>query len=337
MVGAAPGAFERGVRFNLRPAVHDEVRDRGRARTATHCGAWRSTSRRSARGRSFPRHGGPSELTNQIVELSDVFPEGGTRSSRSSTGLPGWDARFEPGLEAAVLAPLRATRRLPAAPNPRPWRFAWRRPARTSPRPGGAPVAHHSPASLGLLPAATLSQELRPPSWGCRPRAARAPRPCASSGRVGLLRGRPGDFADGVAFTCGYSDPAALQTRDFRGGWARRERRRNSYGPEDLSPRAPRAGEANHTPPPIASRDGRAARARTTTARRTGSRRSGSPRATIRRSRGKARAGDQETCWRNSIRNAAVHAGWKRSRWQSRSERSGTPSPRTVAIQASRK
>ena len=184
------GAFERE---SFIAGVHDE------STLVTHDGyAWGLEIHFTPLGaRRFLGMPG-SELTNQIVELSEVLPEADALVEELY-GLPTWEARFD-RLETAVLARAHAAPRLPPAVE-----FAWRRLRDTH---GRAPVAHiagelgcsrrHLSKSFGAelgLPPKALARVLR------------------FQRAVGLLRDG-GELAD-VAFTCGYSDQPHFN-RDFR-------------------------------------------------------------------------------------------------------------------------
>lgn len=139
-----------------------------------------------------------SELTNQIVELSDVLPEADVLVEELYE-LSSWEARFD-RLERAVLARAHAAPLLPPAVE-----FAWRRLRDTH---GTAPVAHIAGelgcsrrhltqcfgAELGLPPKA-LARVLR------------------FQRAVTLLRAG-GELAD-VAYRSGYYDQPHFN-RDFR-------------------------------------------------------------------------------------------------------------------------
>jgi AraC-like DNA-binding protein len=139
-----------------------------------------------------------SELTNQIVELSDVLPQADLLVEELCE-LPTWDARFD-RLEAAVLARAHAAPLLPPAVE-----FAWRRLRDTH---GGAGVAELA-GELGCS-RRHLSQRFGA-ELGLPPKA--LARVLRFQRAVGLLRAG-GDFAD-VAYTCGYSDQPHFN-RDFR-------------------------------------------------------------------------------------------------------------------------
>ena len=139
-----------------------------------------------------------SELTNQIVELSDVLPEADVLVEELH-GLSNWDARFD-RLERAVLARAHAAPLLPPAVE-----YAWRR-LRDSH--GGTPVAHIA-GELGCS-RRHLSQRFGA-ELGLPPKA--LARVLRFERAVGLLRGG-GDLAD-VAYGCGYYDQPHFN-RDFR-------------------------------------------------------------------------------------------------------------------------
>jgi AraC-like DNA-binding protein len=139
-----------------------------------------------------------AELTNRIVELSDVFPEADLLVEELY-GLPSWEARFD-RLEQVVLARAHAAPLLPPAVE-----FAWRRLCDSH---GGAAVGdiagelgcsrRHLSKSFGTelgLPPKALARVLR------------------FQRAVGLLRAG-GELAD-VAYTCGYYDQPHFN-RDFR-------------------------------------------------------------------------------------------------------------------------
>jgi AraC-like DNA-binding protein len=138
------------------------------------------------------------ELTNLVVELSDVLP-GADALVEELYELASWEARFD-RLEAAVLARAHAAPLLPPAVE-----FAWRRLRDTQ---GGAGVAELA-AELGC------SRRHLSKSFG-----AELGLPPKALGRVlrfqraaGLLRAGE-DLAD-VAYTCGYYDQPHFN-RDFR-------------------------------------------------------------------------------------------------------------------------
>ncbi len=138
------------------------------------------------------------ELTNQIVELSDVFPQA-DRLAEELYELPTWDARFD-RLEHAVLARAHAAPLLPPAVE-----YAWRR-LRDSH--GGAGVA-------GLAGELGCSRRHLTKSFGTElglpPKAlARVLRFERAVGRM-----RAGEDLAGVAYGCGYSDQPHFN-RDFR-------------------------------------------------------------------------------------------------------------------------
>jgi AraC-like DNA-binding protein len=139
-----------------------------------------------------------SELTNQIVELSDVFPQA-DELAEELYELPTWEDRFD-RLEQDVLARAHAAPLLPPAVE-----YAWRR-LRDSH--GGAAVAElagelgYSRRHLSQRFGAELG--LPPKALGRVLRFERA---------VGLLRAG-GELAD-VAYTCGYYDQPHFN-RDFR-------------------------------------------------------------------------------------------------------------------------
>jgi len=139
-----------------------------------------------------------SELTNQIVELSDVLP-GADALVEELCELPTWDARFD-RLEQAVLARAHAAPLLPPAVE-----FAWRRLRDT-----------HGTAAVGQI-AGELGCSRRHLSdrfgteLGLPPKA--LGRVLRFQRAVGLLRGG-GELAD-VAYTCGYADQPHFN-RDFR-------------------------------------------------------------------------------------------------------------------------
>jgi AraC-like DNA-binding protein len=139
-----------------------------------------------------------SELTNQIVELSDVLP-GADLLVEELCELPTWDARFD-RLEQAVLARAHAAPLLPPAVE-----FAWRRLRDT-----------HGTAAVGQI-AGELGCSRRHLSdrfgteLGLPPKA--LGRVLRFQRAVGLLRDG-GELAD-VAYTCGYADQPHFN-RDFR-------------------------------------------------------------------------------------------------------------------------
>jgi AraC-like DNA-binding protein len=139
-----------------------------------------------------------SELTNQIVELSDVLPEADALVEELYE-RPTWDARFD-RLEAAVLARAHAAPLLPPAVE-----FAWRRLRDTH---GAAPVAHIA-GELGCS-RRHLSQRFGA-ELGLPPKA--LARVLRFQRAVGLLRAG-GELAD-VAYSCGYYDQPHFN-RDFR-------------------------------------------------------------------------------------------------------------------------
>ncbi len=139
-----------------------------------------------------------SELTNRIVELSDVLPQA-DELVEELYGLPAWEARFDL-LEAAVLARAQAAPLLPPAVE-----FAWRRLRDTHGGAGVAELAGELGCSRRYL-TRSFGTEL-----GLPPKA--LARVLRFQRAVGLLRAGD-DFAD-VAFTCGYSDQPHFN-RDFR-------------------------------------------------------------------------------------------------------------------------
>jgi AraC-like DNA-binding protein len=139
-----------------------------------------------------------SELTNQIVELSDVLPEADLLAEELCE-LPTWDARFD-RLERAVLARAHAAPLLPPAVE-----FAWRRLRDTH---GGAPVASIA-GELGCS-RRHLSQRFGA-ELGLPPKA--LARVLRFQRALGLLRAG-GELAD-IAYTCGYYDQPHFN-RDFR-------------------------------------------------------------------------------------------------------------------------
>jgi AraC-like DNA-binding protein len=139
-----------------------------------------------------------SELTNEIVELSDVLP-GADLLVEELFELPSWEARFD-RLERAVLARAHAAPLLPPAVE-----FAWRRLRDTH---GAAPVAQIA-GELGcsrrhLTQRFGAELGLPPKALGRVLRFQRA---------VTLLRAG-GELAD-VAYSCGYYDQPHFN-RDFR-------------------------------------------------------------------------------------------------------------------------